>query len=151
MVKANSDVGSTVSPAPPAPPASKTGESEDPGRPRRLYLVVLANLHYLKELGVLLGIAAGAVYFVLNLMVNSKLESVEAKIEKLDAKVDAKIEKLDAKVDKLESKFDARFDTLEAKVTTLIESQKRRDLVTVGSSVLVSILATSFLQVSVKQ
>ena len=143
-------------PAPPAPPASKTGESEDPGRPRRLYLFVLANLHYLKELGVLLGIAAGAVYYVLQ--TGSKVESVEAKIEKLDAKieklgakVDAKIEKLVAKIDKLESKFDARFDTLEAKVTTLIESQRRRDLMTVGSSVLVSVLAISFLQVSVKK
>ena len=102
-------------------------------------------------------------------MVNSKLEGVEAKLEKLEAKlertntqvdkrlndlemkVDKRLNDLEMKVDKLESKFDTRFDTLEAKLTTLIESQKRRDLVTVGSSVLLSILATSFLQVSVKK
>lgn len=47
-------------------------------------------------------------------------------------------------------KLDVRFDASEAKATTLIESQKRTDLVTIGSSVLVSILATSFLHVSVK-
>ena len=176
VAEATSDIGSTVPPRPPAPPAHKTGESDGPGRPRRLFLFILRNLHYLQEVGVLITIGAGAVYFVLNLMLNSKLESVEAKIEQLDAKVVGKIENLDAKLekrqndldlkvdklesrfDKLESKFDARFDkvdarfdTLEEKVTTLIESQKRRDLVTVGSSVLVSILATSFLQVSMKK
>lgn len=166
--EATSDIGSTVPPRPPAPPAHKTGESEGPGRPRRLFLFILRNLHYLQEV-VLITIGAGAVYFVLNLLVNSKFESVEAKIEKLDANIvgkienlDAKLEKwqndLDSKVDKPESQFnarfdkiDARFDTLEAKLTTLIDSQKRRDVVFVGSSVLVSILATSFLQVSVKK
>ena len=168
VLKATSDIGSGVPPTPPVPPAQKTVESEGPGRPRRLVLFILRNLNYLQEVGVLLGIGAGAVYFILNLMVNSKLEGVEAKLEKLDAKLertntqlDKRLNDMDMKVDKVESRFIARMDNLEsglvarmdkmdAKLSTLIENQRRRDLVTFGSSVLISILATSFLKVELR-
>lgn len=83
---ADTDIGSTVPPTPPAPPAHETAESEGPGRFKRLFLFILRNLNYLQKVGVVLGIGAGAVYFVLNLMVSSKLEGVEAKLQKLDAK-----------------------------------------------------------------
>ena len=139
----------------------------------------MANLNYLQELAVLLGIGAGAVNFMLNLMVNGKLEDVEAKLEKLDTKLgkrlndldtkigkldsqltarmdnlDMKIDKLEAKmdtkIDKLDAKWDTKIDKLDAKMTTLIEGQRRRDLVTVGSSVFISILATSFFRVELR-
>ncbi len=156
-MKATSDIGSVLPPKPPVPPAHKTEESEGPGRHRRLFPFILRNLSYLQEVGVLLGIGAGGVCFFLNLMVNSKLEGVEAKLEKTNTKLEKLLDNLDTKIDKFESRLDARMDKvdakldkLDAKLNTLIGCQRRKDIAAVGTSVLISILATSFLKVSVK-
>ncbi|MGO3727004.1 hypothetical protein, partial [Staphylococcus carnosus] len=54
-----------------------------------------------------------------------KIDAIDEKIEKLDAKIDNKIESLDSKIDNLESKMNKKIDDLESKINNKFDGFKK--------------------------
>lgn len=56
---------------------------------------------------------------------HEKIDAIDEKIEKLDAKIDNKIESLDSKIDNLESKMNKKIDDLESKINNKFDEFKK--------------------------